>query len=105
MDAHALRTLEFDKVLARLARHTSFSAGRELALELTPSSDHGHVVLRQRQTAEARRLLQMKPRTGLAGAHDVRPLAEKAARGGVLEPNDLLTIASTLECARDLKSS
>jgi DNA mismatch repair protein MutS2 len=103
MDEHALRTLEFDKVLAKLARHTSFSAGRELALALEPSPDHREVVLRQRETAEARRLLQMKPRTGLAGAHDVRPLAEKADRGGILTPEELLDIASTLACARDLK--
>lgn len=105
MDAHALRTLEFPKVLDRLARHTSFSAGRELALELTPSSEYREVVRRQRETAEARRLLQLKPRTGLGGAHDVRPLAEKAARGGVLDANGLLDVASTLECARDLKGS
>ena len=105
MDAHALRTLEFDKILAKLARHTSFSAGRELALALEPSSELREVVRRQRETAEARRLVAMKPRTGLGGAHDVRPLAEKAARGGVLDPNDLLAIVSTLECARDLKTS
>lgn len=105
MDPHALRTLEFDKIRERLARCTSFSAGRELALELTPSSEHRAVVLRQRETAEARRLIQMKPRTGLQGAHDVRPLAEKCARGGILTPDELLEIASTLECARELKAS
>ena len=105
MDAHALRTLEFDKILAKLARHTSFSAGRELALALEPSPEYREVLRRQRETAEARRLIAMKPRTGLGGAHDVRPLAEKAERGGLLDPNDLLGIASTLECARDLKTS
>jgi len=103
MDAHALRTLEFDKILARLARHTSFSAGKERAITLEPTADFAAVVLRQRETAEARRLLQLKPRTGLGGAHDVRPAAEKAQRGGILEPNALLEIATTLECARDLK--
>ena len=105
MDAHALRTLEFDKILAKLARSTSFSAGSELALALEPSTDYGEVVRRQRETAEARRLIQMKPRTGLGGAHDVRPLAEKAERGGLLDPDNLLGIASTLECARELKTS
>ncbi len=105
MDPHALRTLEFDKILAKLARSTSFSAGRELALDLTPSTDYGEVVRRQRETAEARRLIAMKPRTGLGGAHDVRPLAEKAERGGLLDPDNLLQIASTLECARELKTS
>jgi len=103
MDAHALRTLEFDKILARLARHASFLGGRELALGLEPSTDMAVVLKRQRETAEARRLLQMKPRTGLQGSHDVRPLAEKAERGGILLPEELLNVASTLECARDLK--
>src|SRR3990172_4636949 len=88
MDAHALRTLEFDKILAKLARHTSFSAGRELALALEPSPEYREVVRRQRETAEARRLLAPKPRTGLGGA-----------------PHALLNIATTLECARDLKTS
>jgi DNA mismatch repair protein MutS2 len=103
MDAHALRTLEFDKIIARLARHTSFAAGRELALALEPSAEYREVVRRQRETAEARRLLALKPRTGLGGAHDVRPQAAKAARGGILDPNELLDVATTLECARDLK--
>src|SRR5947209_581743 len=105
VDAHALRTLEYDKVLARLARHASFSAGTELALALQPSPALPEVLRRQRETAEARRLLQLKPRTGLAGAHDVGPLAERADRGGLLDPAELLVIASTLECARDLKST
>jgi DNA mismatch repair protein MutS2 len=105
MDAHALRTLEFDKIVARLARHTSFSAGRDLALALAPSPDYDEAVRRQRETAEARRLLQVKPRTGLRGAHDVRPLASKAALGGILEPQDLLDIASAMAAARDLKQS
>lgn len=105
MDDHALRTLEFDKILAKLARCTSFAAGEQLALALTPSADYREVVRRQRETAEARRLMQLKPRTGLGGAHDVRPLAEKAARGGLLDAQNLLDIASTLECARDMKTS
>ena len=105
MDQHALQTLEFDKILARLARHTSFSAGRDLALALEPSTDYDTVVRMQRETAEARKLIAMRPRSGIAGAHDVRNRAEKAERGGILEPQELLEIASTLECARDLKAS
>ena len=105
MDANALRTLEYPKILDRLAKHASFSAGKELALGLQPSTDIREVVRRQRGTAEARRLQQLKPRTGLQGAHDVRQFAEKAERGGILQPEELLNVASTLECARELKSS
>jgi DNA mismatch repair protein MutS2 len=105
MDANALRTLEFPKILDRLSKHASFSAGKELALGLQPSTDIREVVRRQRVTAEARRLQELKPRTGLQGAHDVRSLAEKAERGGILLPEELLNVASTLECARELKTS
>jgi len=100
-----LATLEFDKVLARLARHASFSAGRELALALRPSTNHAEVVRRQRLTAEARRLRAMKPSIGLGGAHDVRPLAHKASLGGILEPTELLDISSTLRAAQEMRST
>ena len=38
-DAFALDTLEFAVVRERLAGHTSFSAGRALALRLEPTSE------------------------------------------------------------------
>jgi DNA mismatch repair protein MutS2 len=105
MHEKTLTTLEFDKVLARLARHTSFSAGRELALALRPSTNHAEVVRRQRLTAEAVRLTGMKPNVGLGGAHDVRPLARKAGLGGILEPTELLDIASTVRAALEMRST
>ena len=105
MDDHTLRVLEFDKVIERLARHVSFSAGKELALALRPSTDREEVVRRQRQTAEARRLRELQPRAGLGGSHDVRPQADKAGRGGELQPAELLDIASTLEAAGALRTT
>jgi DNA mismatch repair protein MutS2 len=105
MDEHTLRVLEFDKVLAKLARHASFSAGRELALALKPSLERGEVVRRQRITAEARRLRELQPRIGLGGARDVRAEVDKAARGGVLLPTDLLDLSGTLTAAGDLRST
>ena len=40
MDEKSLHTLEFDKVLARLAALTAFAPSRELALALRPTADH-----------------------------------------------------------------
>jgi len=100
-----LSTLEFDKVLGRLARHTAFSAGRALALALRPSPDYAEVVRRQRITAEARRLLEMQPNLTLGGAHDVRPQAQKASLAGVLEPSELLDIQATLSLAVSLRNT
>ncbi|HLZ71562.1 MAG TPA: endonuclease MutS2 [Dehalococcoidia bacterium] len=98
-------TLEFDKVLARLADLTAFSAGREAALALRPAASRTEAAQRQALGAEARRLRAGRPNLGLAGAHDVRPHAEKAALHGVLEPAELLEIHSTLVAVRTLRGN
>src|SRR5688572_15911999 len=85
MDEHALRVLEFDKVLARLANLTAFSAGRDLALALQPSPSYVDVLERQRTLAEAMRLREMRLALNLNSAVDVRQALEKAALGGALD--------------------
>ncbi len=97
MNAKVLGTLEFPKVLARLADVTAFSASRELALALEPHADRFWVERRQEETAEAVRLLQERPEFSVRGTRDVRLLARKAALGGVLDPSQLLEVAGTLE--------
>ncbi|MBK7454705.1 MAG: hypothetical protein IPJ46_13610 [Anaerolineales bacterium] len=41
---------------------------------------------------------------GVGAAHDIRPQADLAARGGVLDPHTLLDVKSTLISCRDLKN-
>ncbi len=97
--------LELPAVLSRLAEYTSFSAGRELALALTPSSDVSEVSYRQGETAEARTLMSIKPDLRLGGVHDLRPFVENAMRGARLLPQDLLNIRDTLKQADLLRRS
>jgi DNA mismatch repair protein MutS2 len=52
ISSHTLDTLEFPKVLGRLASYTSFSASKELALALRPATDVDEVRARQRRTSE-----------------------------------------------------
>src|ERR1700716_4293409 len=91
----AVRTLEFDAVREQLARHTSFSAGRELAVALLPTPQLAEARRWQAATAEALRLPGLRPGLHLGGVHDVRPLAERAKVGGTLAPEELLDIAAT----------
>jgi DNA mismatch repair protein MutS2 len=98
--AFAIETLEFDAVRELLARHTSFSAGRELALALLPTAELDEARRRQAATAEALKLPGLRPGLHLGGVHDVRPLAERARVGGSLGPGELLDIASTVRGAR-----
>jgi DNA mismatch repair protein MutS2 len=98
-----LRTLEFPKILERLARHADFSASKELVGTLMPTFYLPEARERQAETSEARRLLSVKPDLSIGGAHDVRPLLRQAARAVPLLPNELLDIRQTLVAARRLK--
>ena len=99
-----LETLEFPKIRERLARHTSFSASRELALRLLPSTD-AYVIRRRLQlTSEARRLLDERPDASIGGARDIRAAAGLARRGGVLDAAVFLEIAGTLRSGRLLRA-
>jgi DNA mismatch repair protein MutS2 len=98
-----LELLEFHKIREILARFTSFSASRELALNLTPLSDEEEVRLRLRQSAEARRLLALSPDIHIGDVIDIREVVKMAARGKVLDSQSLLKIRKTLDSAHRLK--
>ncbi len=104
MNPKALHVLEFHKILQRLAAHTSFSAGRELALGTAPTDDLSLARQWLAETSEARRLLGEHSDVHLGGVHDVRPMLPLAERGAVLLAGDLLEIRSTLLRARALRA-
>jgi DNA mismatch repair protein MutS2 len=104
MKAKTLRVLEYDKILAQLASFCDFSASADLAAALQPTNDHGEASRWLTETTEARYLLATRDLT-IGGSHDIRPSAELAARSGVLDPQALLDIKSTLIACRDLKKS
>jgi DNA mismatch repair protein MutS2 len=102
MDAKTLQVLEYPKVLERLAAYSAFSASAELARALKPSTRAEMVLERQRVTSEARLLLSVNTDISVGGTSDIRPLADLAARGGVLNPSELMQVKTTLEASRDL---
>jgi DNA mismatch repair protein MutS2 len=103
MDTKTLETLEYPKVLERLAGYCSFNASAEKARSLEPTTDLAEARRRQAETAEALNLLLVRPNTTIGGARDVRDYAAAAARHVVLEPNQLLDIKYTLIAARTLR--
>ena len=100
---HVLQTLEFDKVLVRLAQYTAFSASRELAEALRPCTDRFWIAQAQARTTAARALLEAFPETSVGGVRDVRSAVEFARRSGVLDAQQIMTIGSSLRAMRKLR--
>jgi DNA mismatch repair protein MutS2 len=105
MDTKTLQVLEYPKILERLVGFCDFSASIELARQLAPTDSYDLALARLAETSEARKLFSTNDNIGVGGAHDIRPAVDLAARGGVLDPQQLLDIKSTLISSRELKRS
>ncbi|MGZ3664986.1 MAG: endonuclease MutS2 [Ktedonobacterales bacterium] len=99
MHEKSIATLEYPKIIERLAREAAFSASKALAMELQPSTDPDEVRRRLAYTTEARRLMELRPDIGVRGARDVRPVVTAAERGAVLGPGDLIDVLVTLRAS------
>ncbi|HSV74498.1 MAG TPA: endonuclease MutS2 [Chthonomonadales bacterium] len=104
MDAHTLRVLEFDRVVERLAAHTSHAMGREAALALVPTAYPEVIARRLQETREARWLRDHGSGMPLGGIRDIRDAIERASIGQVLVPQELLDVAQTCSAARRLRT-
>ncbi|MGD0854852.1 MAG: endonuclease MutS2 [Dehalococcoidia bacterium] len=100
MDKASIEMLEFPRVRERLANYTSFPAGRELALALQPTSDAGWVQLLLKQSAEARRLISVRPDFHITEAYDVCEDVTRAQKGALLDAATLLKVLKTVTACR-----
>lgn len=98
-----LSTLEFDKVRTMLASCAQTEGAKERANRLTPSSDP--VVIRRNlaYTTDARRMSDAKGTPPFGGVKDVSGSCERAEKGAMLTPRELLEIARVLHAARALR--
>lgn len=105
MNPHALRVLEFEKILKRLAEHCAFSGGADLAYALLPSDDLITVRTWLAQTAEAHKLLEQKSDIGFGGVKDLSLQLDKAERGALIFAPEFVEIRYTLQRARHLRNT
>ena len=105
MDPKTLHTLEYFKILEKLAGYCAFAASADKARALRPTASLEEAQLRLKQTTEAVQMLVTRPDLTIGGARDVRTQVDLAAHGGVLAPTDLLDLKSTLIAARTLARS
>lgn len=100
----SLFRLELDKVLAQLSECAGSVEGKAACLSLRPVSDLIDVQRLLEETTAAVNLSTQKGYPGFSGVTDVSASLDRADRGGMLQPKELLSIGSVLRCARTVKA-
>ncbi len=85
-----------------LAERAPTEGARERALALLPENDPDRILRRQRETTEAKAMQAIKGMPSFGMIKDVRDAADRAAKGAVLSPRELLDIANVLRTSRSL---
>jgi DNA mismatch repair protein MutS2 len=101
VDEHAIRVLEFRKVLEDISREAAFSLGREKVLAIEPFLTLDDVATAQSLTAEMVYLHQAGIDVPFAGARDIHTTLQAAAIGQVQDPGTLSEASNALKaCVR-----
>ncbi len=95
-----LTTLEFDKIINMLADCAQTIGAKNKALTLVPSTDMDVIISRQERTEDAKRLINAKGYPPFSAEEGVVVSAERAYKGAVLSPREMLDISSLLASAR-----
>ena len=99
----AIVTLEFDKIREMLASVCPTEGAKALARNLRPSRGIGTVRRMLEQTDAAKAMQITKGMPPLSGLVDVTSMAERADKGAVLLPGEILSVGRTLSAARAVK--
>ena len=102
-DSHTLEVLDYPTILRMLSERASTPLGREEALSIEPLTDLEDIERLLDETSEAREFLAGRGHPPFTGVEDIRPVLERASLEGTLEPEELLSVASTVEAAEEVK--
>jgi len=96
----SLRVLEFYKIREELKKFTYTNAGKDIIDVLKPYDNIYEVKEHLEETYEALKLLTTKGAPPFEGVYDARIAIERAGKGSVLQPGELLKIAAVMRSAR-----
>ena len=103
MEHKSLKTLEFDKILERLAALAKNDAAKELALKLVPTNNIRAVEQTLDETDAAVQLLLKFGSPEIVRISDISESVKRLNAGGGLSMSELLNISRILKGARVMK--
>ena len=104
MNKKALKTLEYDKILERLARFATTPVGKERCQQLEPMNDMAQIRLAVTETTDAADRIRRKGSLSFTGVKDIMPSIKRLEIGSSLGIGELLAVSSLLSVAARAKS-
>ena len=95
----AIKTLEYDKVLSLLAACCLTEGARQMALTASPEDDPVKIARMQQETLDARSLTEHHGPPSFGVVKDISDSVERAGKGAMLSPRELLDVADLLSSA------
>ena len=104
MNEKALRTLEYQKIIAKLEEHAATRGGKEMCRRLTPMTDVNAIRLALQETSDAEMRIIAKGSISFSGVKDVRGSVKRLEVGSALGIVELLQISSLCSVAARAKA-
>lgn len=104
MNKKALKTLEYNKIIALLEQCAGSAQGKAYCRELLPVSDLSQIKRMQAETKDALSRIFKRGSVSFSGITDVRPFLKHLEIGSSLTISELLAIASLLEVTKRVKT-
>ncbi len=104
MNAKALHTLEYDKIIERLCELAASSIGKEHCAGLTPQTDCEWITRTQRETSDALTHILTKGELSFGSVVDIRESLKRLDIGSTIGSGELLSIARLLSAASSVKN-
>lgn len=104
MNQKVLQTLEYHKILERLAEYAACDDTKKRCIELSPITDVDKINELQQTTADALSRLYKSSGISFSGIHNISASLKRLEIGGSLNTKELLRICSLLEVAKRAKA-
>ncbi|MBC5686003.1 endonuclease MutS2 [Roseburia sp. NSJ-9] len=104
MNKKALKTLEYNKIIALLEQCAGSTQGKAYCRELLPVSNLSQIKRMQAETKDALSRIFKRGSVSFSGITDVRPFLKHLEIGSSLTISELLAITSLLEVAKRVKT-
>ena len=103
MNEKALKKLEYDKIIQKLASFAVSPMAKEKIQNMRPYTAMSDITAAQQETTEAVSMILRKGTLTLGGFKEIRPQLKRAAMGGVLSMGELHSWKIKLICVFYLK--